>query len=142
MEMKELEQYFKALGDGSRLRILNLLLEGELCVCDIQRVLGMRQPHASRHLAYLKNSGLVRDRREGYRVYYRLAEAERGKRKGLYAFLEEVCREGESFREDGRRLRKAMVAGACARSGGKSEGRAGGKMARGKAGAKERKGKG
>jgi hypothetical protein len=62
--MKELEQYFKALGDANRLRILNLLLHGELCVCDIQFVLAASQPNVSRHLAYLKNSGLVIDRRD------------------------------------------------------------------------------
>ena len=72
--MRELEQYFKALADTNRLRILNLLLHGELCVCDIQFVLETSQPHASRHLAYLKNSGLVVDRRDGYRIYYRLSE--------------------------------------------------------------------
>ena len=57
--MRELEQYFKALGDNNRLRIINLLLHGELCVCDIQYVLENSQPNVSRHLAYLKNSGMV-----------------------------------------------------------------------------------
>jgi ArsR family transcriptional regulator len=57
--MKELEQYFKALGDNNRLRIINLLLHGELCVCDIQYVLENSQPNVSRHLSYLKNSGMV-----------------------------------------------------------------------------------
>ena len=72
--MKELEQYFKALGDNNRLRIINLLLHGELCVCDIQYVLENSQPNVSRHLAYLKNSGMVLDRRDGYRIYYRLTD--------------------------------------------------------------------
>ena len=63
--MKELEQYFKALGDNNRLRIINLLLHGELCVCDIQFVLENSQPNVSRHLSYLKNSGMVLDRRDG-----------------------------------------------------------------------------
>jgi len=76
--MKELEQYFKALSDANRLRILNLLLHSELCVCDIQHVLDSSQPNVSRHLAYLKNSGLVLDRRDGFRVFYRLAEPKQG----------------------------------------------------------------
>lgn len=69
----EAEQIFKALADANRLRIVNLLLHGELCVCDIQYVLENSQPNISRHLAYLKNSGMVADRRDGYRVFYRLA---------------------------------------------------------------------
>ena len=63
--MKELEQLFKGLADQTRLRILNLLIHGELCVCDIQYVLESPQPNVSRHLTYLKNSGLVLDRRDG-----------------------------------------------------------------------------
>ena len=79
--MKELEQYFKALDDTNRLRILNLLLHGELCVCDIQYVLRATQPNVSRHLSYLKNSGLVLDRRGGYRIFYRLADQKQGTEK-------------------------------------------------------------
>ena len=55
--MKDLEQLFKGLADQSRLRILNLLFTGELCVCDIQYVLESSQPNVSRHLTYLRNSG-------------------------------------------------------------------------------------
>ena len=82
--MKELEQYFKALGDSNRLRILNLLLHGELCVCDIQYVLENTQPNISRHLAYLKNSGLVIDRRDGFRIFYRLADQPRASRRSCF----------------------------------------------------------
>ena len=67
--MEQLEQLFKGLADRSRLRILNLLLHAELCVCNIQYVLGSSQPNVSRHLTYLKNSGLVLDRREGARTF-------------------------------------------------------------------------
>ena len=72
--MRDLEQLFKGLADQTRLRILNLLIHGELCVCDIQYVLESSQPNVSRHLTYLKNSGLLLDRREGARMYYRLAQ--------------------------------------------------------------------
>ena len=58
-DLRELEQYFKALADSTRFRILNLLLHGELCVCDIQHVLEAAQSTVSRHLAYLRNAGLV-----------------------------------------------------------------------------------
>jgi ArsR family transcriptional regulator, arsenate/arsenite/antimonite-responsive transcriptional repressor len=55
------------------MRILNLLLGGELCVCDIVNTLRIPQPKASRHLAYLRNVGLVVARREGLWIHYQLA---------------------------------------------------------------------
>jgi ArsR family transcriptional regulator len=64
----------KALGDTTRLRIVHLLAHrGELCVCDVEAILGVSQSKASRHLAYLRHAGLVEDRRHGTWVYYRLA---------------------------------------------------------------------
>jgi ArsR family transcriptional regulator len=69
-----LETLFKALSDRTRLRILALLAQGETCVCDIHGALGIPQPTASRHLAYLRRSGLVSDRREGLWVYYRVSD--------------------------------------------------------------------
>lgn len=65
-------QMFKALGDETRLRILGLLRQGELCVCDIMDVLELPQSTASRHLAYLKNSKLVCGTRRGKWMYYQL----------------------------------------------------------------------
>ena len=111
--MKELEQYFKALGDTSRLRILNLLLHGELCVCDIQYVLEATQPNVSHHLSYLKNSHLVMDRRDGYRIFYRLADPRQGVKKRLFEFLQEAYRNEEQFQADRKRLREAIDAGSC-----------------------------
>lgn len=113
--MRELEQYFKALADSTRLRILNLLLQGELCVCDIQCVLGISQPAASRHLAYLKNSGMVLDKRDGYRIFYRLAEVPKDEvRRLLYDFLRDAYREQSQLKDDIERLKEAISAGACA----------------------------
>ena len=71
----ELETLFKALADTTRLRILNLLLAGEVCVCDIHDTLGIPQPKASRHLAYLRASGLVDARKDGQWVHYRLSSS-------------------------------------------------------------------
>jgi len=65
-------QLFKALGDEVRLKILALLGNGELCVCDIMEVLGLPQSTVSRHLAYLKHSLWVVGRRNGKWMYYRL----------------------------------------------------------------------
>ncbi len=114
--MNELEQYFKGLADRNRLRILNLLLHGELCGCDIQYVLETSQPNISRHLQYLKNSGLVLDRRDGFRIFYRLAEPTRGTKKYLFDFLRQAFKDEESFGEDTRKLKDAIQHGACTRT--------------------------
>ncbi|MGA2610363.1 MAG: metalloregulator ArsR/SmtB family transcription factor [Halobacteriota archaeon] len=111
--MKELEQYFKALADTNRLRILNLLLHGELCVCDIQYVLEATQPNVSRHLSYLKNSGLVLDRRDGYRIFYRLADPKQGTKKRLFEFLQDAYKNEEQLQADKKRLKEAIDAGSC-----------------------------
>jgi ArsR family transcriptional regulator len=73
-QLEELEGFFKALGDVTRLRILGLLLNGEVCVCHIHESLKVSQPKVSRHLAYLRGAGLVETRREGVWIHYRLAE--------------------------------------------------------------------
>ena len=111
--MKELEQYFKALADRNRLRILNLLLHGELCVCDIQFVLEASQPNVSRHLAYLKNSGLVLDRRDGFRIFYRLAEPKQGLKKKVFEFLQDTYKSEEQLHDDTTRLKEAIQEGSC-----------------------------
>jgi ArsR family transcriptional regulator, arsenate/arsenite/antimonite-responsive transcriptional repressor len=114
--MRDLEQLFKGLADQTRLRILNLLIHGELCVCDIQYVLQSSQPNVSRHLTYLKNSGLVLDRREGARMYYRLAQPADGVHKLLYGFLRDLFPSSEALAEDSRNLKKSIQSGSCTAS--------------------------
>lgn len=75
--MEKLLDSLKALSDETRLRILNLLYEKELCVCDIMEALKISQAKASRHLIYLKNAELVKDRKHAQWVYYSLAIDER-----------------------------------------------------------------
>ncbi len=111
--MKALEQYFKALADTNRLRILNLLLHGELCVCDIQYVLQATQPNISRHLSYLKNSGLVLDRRDGYRIFYHLADPKQGTKKRIFEFLQDAYKSEAQLAADKKRLKEAIEAGSC-----------------------------
>lgn len=69
---------FKALSDETRLRILNLLFEQELCVCDIMETLQISQTKASRHLGYMKNAGLVNDKKQAQWVYYRMSDLKDG----------------------------------------------------------------
>jgi len=70
-----LDRLFRAFADRTRLRILNLLAPGELCVCDLVRLLGGPQPKISRHLAYLRKAGLVTARKDGLWIHYSLAPA-------------------------------------------------------------------
>jgi ArsR family transcriptional regulator, arsenate/arsenite/antimonite-responsive transcriptional repressor len=70
----QMETLFKALADSTRLRILGLLLTGEVCVCNIHESLKIPQPKASRHLAYLRQTGLVETRRDGLWIHYRLGK--------------------------------------------------------------------
>ena len=110
--MKGVEEYFKGLADINRLRIINLLLRGELCGCDIQYVVGSSQSNVSRHLTYLKRSGLVVDRREGYRVYYRLMEDNKPEYTALVAYLKLALRDN-LFTADAKKLKQAIKDGAC-----------------------------
>jgi ArsR family transcriptional regulator len=71
----ELADVYRALADETRLRILALLRDGEVCVCHLQGSLRLPQPTISRHLAYLRKAGLAEARREGVWMHYRLAPA-------------------------------------------------------------------
>jgi len=71
--MKQLTDYYKAMSDETRIRIVNLLLHAEeLCVCDLEETLDLSQPKISRHLAYLREMGLVKDRKDSLWVYYEM----------------------------------------------------------------------
>jgi ArsR family transcriptional regulator len=65
-------RFFQALGDNTRLRLLNLMGEQEICVCYLVEILGQSQPKISRHLAYLRHVGIVATRREGKWMHYRI----------------------------------------------------------------------
>jgi ArsR family transcriptional regulator len=66
------ERFFQALGDSTRLRLLNLMGDQEICVCYFVEILGQRQPKISRHLAYLRSAGIVAARREGKWMHYHI----------------------------------------------------------------------
>lgn len=71
-EYKERAAVFKALGHPARLLMVDALREGELCVCHLQDMVGSDMSTISRHLAVLRNAGVVESRREGTNIYYRL----------------------------------------------------------------------
>lgn len=72
-DLQTVDQVFKALADPSRIRILGLLANGEICVCHIHETLRLPQSLVSRHLAYLRRAGLVESRKDGLWVHYRIA---------------------------------------------------------------------
>jgi len=84
-----LSDLLKALGHPVRLAILDVLARDEACVCHLTALLGQRQPTVSQHLMVLREAGLVRDRREGLMVYYRLADA---RQVGLLALAADLLR--------------------------------------------------
>jgi len=106
---------FRAFADRTRLRLLHLLRGGgEVCVCDLQRVLGVPQAKVSRHLAYLRRAGMVRARRQGLWMYYSLAPARNGVHRKLLECLQ-TC-DGhvpELARDDARMKRCGCVPGRC-----------------------------
>ena len=106
-------QHFKGLSEPTRLRMLNLLFQGELCGCDIQHVLELSQSNVSRHLNYLKRVGLVIDRRDGYRVFYKLADSSNKSRALLLDYLRHVFAHEMTFASDLKELKSAIRQGAC-----------------------------
>ncbi len=84
-----MESFYMALADRTRLRLLNLMRDEEVCVCFFTEVLGDSQPKISRHLAYLRNAGLVKARREGKWMHYSIVEPDmEGGRRVLEKVLE------------------------------------------------------
>ena len=99
--MKRILDALKALSDETRLRIINLLYERELCVCDIMEVLQINQTKASRHLSYLKNAGLVSDRKQAQWVHYSLVPE---KLKVIDSLVFDHLRQLPEFKDDLKKL--------------------------------------
>ena len=113
--MKTLSTVFKALSDEARIRILNLLMySGELCVCDIQAVMGFTQTKVSRHLGYLKKAGLVSDRKQGLWMLYSIAKAKDEDHRQILESLAALLKSNEVARLDAKRLASNMASGCCA----------------------------
>ncbi|HET6364457.1 MAG TPA: metalloregulator ArsR/SmtB family transcription factor [Nitrospirota bacterium] len=100
--MEELISVFKALSDETRLRIIKLLEQGELCVCDIVAALDIIQPKASFHLGALRASGLIKDRKQGKWTHYSLNEADLFRRMLMVTICEKA--DGSMVEADRKRL--------------------------------------
>jgi len=118
--MKKIANIFKALSDDTRLRVIKLLQERELCVCELIQVLDMSQLRISRHLGVLKNAGLVNDRREGKWIHYSLNKETQGKEiKILLDSMVVIGNDETVIKTDKKNLKKAIrlseVKGNCMR---------------------------
>jgi ArsR family transcriptional regulator len=108
--MKYIAQVYKALSDETRLRIISLLhAGGQLCVCDLMAVLALPQSTVSRHLAYLKNSGMVNDERKGIWMYYSLRDNPQTP-SPLFTVLKAQLKNSKRAEEDRQRLFKHLAA--------------------------------
>lgn len=95
---------FKALSDETRLRILHLLLKGELCVCDVMCVLKLPQSKISRHFAYLRKANLVNGRKEGLWMHYSLTKGDTKTHKALLNVLASSSEEINELKKDSSEL--------------------------------------
>jgi ArsR family transcriptional regulator len=106
----DMERFFQALGDKTRLRLLNLMEDQEICVCYFVEILGQPQPKISRHLAYLRNAGIVTARREGKWMHYRIVMPPNA---GAARILKEILawlKDEKSMQSDRSRLTHACCA--------------------------------
>lgn len=100
----QMELLFRALADRTRLRLLNLMAAGEVCVCFFVEVLGTNQPKISRHLAYLRRAGVVSARREGKWMHYRVAAPSDEHAARIFAEVMKWLAEDKDMQKDRARL--------------------------------------
>lgn len=113
MKSTRLDQLFKAMSDPTRLRLLNLLRLGSICVCELHAVLRIPQPTASRHLGALRHAGLVQDCRSGTRIIYSLTPPDTPQIQALHELLDKCCPRDEVMKADLARLKAAVRNGEC-----------------------------
>ena len=98
------ELFFAALADKTRLRLLNLLRNGEVCTCFFADTLETNDPKISRHLAYLKRAGLVKGRRDGKWVHYSLVEPKDPAAREIFDATMKMLADDNSLKADLKRL--------------------------------------
>ena len=113
--MKDLLPLFSALADQSRLRILHLLFEsGELCVCDIEATLGFTQTKVSRHLSYLKRTGLIQERRCGRWMLYAISKPKTEHQRMIISSIQTILQSHKQTQTDAKKLKQRVKEGCCA----------------------------
>jgi ArsR family transcriptional regulator len=108
MSAEDLQRIFKTLGDSTRVRILALLEREELAVQELMDALGMAQSRVSRHLAILREAGLIQDRRDGTYVFYRFALADAGPWRETWSLVSRSLREDPTAERDRAALARVL----------------------------------
>lgn len=98
------ELFFAALADRTRLRLLNLMSDGEICVCFFADTLGTNNPKISRHLSYLKRAGLVKGRREGKWIHYSIVEPENKAAREVFDATMKMLKADKEMERDRKKL--------------------------------------
>lgn len=98
------EVFFAALADRTRLRLLNLMRNGEVCVCFFAETLDTNNPKISRHLAYLRRASLVTGRRDGKWIHYRISPPTNEKAAEVFGAVMEMLKDDQEMRLDSQRL--------------------------------------
>ena len=104
------ELFFRALADSTRLRIINLIGDQEVCVCFFVEILKTNQPKISRHLAYLRRAGIVAARREGIWMHYRIATPGNENAAKVLTDVREWLANDAGMQQDRKRLAKICCA--------------------------------
>ena len=99
-----IELFFAALADRTRLRLIHLIDEDEICVCYFAEVIGTNQPKISRHLAYLKRAGLVSARRDGKWMHYQITNPKNKRAAEIFARIREMLKEDKEMQTDRKNL--------------------------------------
>lgn len=111
----ELSEIFRALGDETRLRILNLISKRELCACLIEKVLGLMQPNASKHIGRLKTLGIIECRKVSQWCFFSVSGDFIQKYGAFYSFLQEEWNKGRKYIEDAAKLEYLISTNDCCR---------------------------
>ena len=106
----DIENLFKALADRTRLRLINLIGDSEVCVCFLVTILKISQPKISRHLAYLRRAGMVAARREGKWMHYSLSEPKDEHAARIFREVRTSLAEHPSMQHDREKLLKVCCA--------------------------------
>jgi ArsR family transcriptional regulator len=106
----DMELFFSALSDRTRLRLINLMGEDEICVCFFVEVISTNQPKISRHLAYLRRAGIVEARRDGKWMHYRVVEPEEAHAARVFREVREWLAQDREMRRDRERLVRVCCA--------------------------------
>lgn len=109
-EKFDMEMLFRALADRTRLRLINLMSGGEICVCFFVEVLGNNQPKISRHLAYLRRAGIVEARREGKWMHYRISTPADTYAAGVLSDVQAWLAQDKEMQRDKARLMRVCCA--------------------------------